>query len=80
MPVGQQTILCSTAKMQTITYNEILRMWLLEIRGLLAFVMYIILKLLEVKCGMSITNDLEIVLFLHHFYILSLTILISLQL
>lgn len=66
--------------MKTITYIETLRMWLLKIRGLIAFVIYIILKLLEVKCGMAITNVLEIVFFLHYFYIFIVTIVVSLQL
>lgn len=66
--------------MKTITYTETLRMWLLKIRGLLAFVIYTILKLLEVKCGMAITNILEIVSFLYHLYKLIVTIVVSLQL
>lgn len=55
-------------------------MWLLKIRGLHAFVIYIILKLLEVKCGMAITYVLEIVFFLHHLYIVIVTIVVSLEL
>lgn len=38
------------------------------------------MKLLEVKCGMAITNVFEIAFFLHHLYILIVTIVVSLQL
>lgn len=62
--------------MKTITYTETLKMWLLKIRSLLAFVINIILKLLEVKCGMAITNVLEIGFFLTPFIYIALYIYI----
>lgn len=49
----------------------------MKIRGLFASVIYIILKLLEVKCDMAITDVLDFgVFFLYYLYILIIVILV----